>query len=135
MTTIIIDLAGLGLPPSANKRLHYMQRHKSNQEWKGWTRQLAIDAVNRAGVKDAPWDRAHVLYSFHYPRRTIVDLDNLVGSMKPCLDGLTGIVFVGDDARHVDRIEAAVEVVKGQSAGASITVTPCDCVVQSVSNT
>lgn len=132
MTAISIDLSGL--PPSANKRLHYMKRHKSNQEWKGWTYHLAVDAINRAGIKDAPWDRAHVLYAFRYPRRTVVDLDNLIGSMKPCLDGLTGVVITADDATHVHRIEASVEVVKALPAGVSITVTQCDCVVQTATD-
>lgn len=125
MTTIFFDLDGL--PPSGNKRLHYMARHASNQSWKSSAALVARDALNRVGVRDAPWMRAHVEYAFHYPKVTRVDLDNLIASMKPVLDGLVGIAVVDDDARHVHRIGASVSVDKSRPSGFRVSVTKCDC--------
>lgn len=128
MATISIDLPGL--PPSANSRLHYMARHKSNQEWKDSTKWVLMDVINRGHFIGLPWDRVHVRYEFHYPRRTLADLDNLVGRMKPCLDGLVGLAVTKDDSRHVHQLEATLAVSRGTPAGVRIVVDECHCVVQ-----
>ena len=102
----------LGHPPSANKRLHHMARWRSNRDWKGWTHLALMDAVNRGKVTGLPWSRIHVRYVFHYPRVTHADLDNLLGSMKPCQDGMVGIVGDKDDSEHIHDLSASVEVVR-----------------------
>lgn len=124
-TSVTFQLTGL--PPSANKRLHYMARHKKNQEWKAWSNLAIKDAVQRAGISDAPWARVHVLYVFHYPRITRADPDNLVGSAKPILDGLTRVIIPDDSEKHVHRIAAAVKVDRGQPAGVQVSIERCFC--------
>lgn len=107
-----------------------MARYKSNQQWTGDTRLLAVSAVNASRLPALPWARVHVLYRFHYPRRTMADLDNLVGSMKPCLDGIVGVVVTSDDAQHVHRLSAAVELDRTRPPGVTMVISPCDCVAQ-----
>lgn len=128
MATISFDLTGL--PPSANKRLHHMARYRSNQEWSLWTTRSAQDAVNRGHFDGLPWPRVHVRYLFHYPRVTLADVDNLIGSCKPILDGLVGIAIEKDDSRHVHELSASVEVAKGRMAGVTVYVEQCACDVQ-----
>ena len=125
VATITFDLPGL--PPSANKRLHHMKRAKANKEWKGWSQLAALDAVNRSGMTDLPWDRAHVQYVFHYPKVTHADLDNLLGSAKPVLDGTKGIIVTDDSASIVHRVAADIKVTKGVALGMTVIVEKCDC--------
>ena len=115
-----------GLPPSANKRLHHMERYRSNNDWKGDAKQLAADAVNRSKDGPFPWDLVHVHYLIHYPKRTKADLDNMIGSCKPVLDGLSGVVFTDDSSQHVHRLSAEIVVQKGEPAGLIVSITRCD---------
>lgn len=125
MATIFFDL--VGIPPSANKRLHFRVRAKANKDWKGWAALAARDAANRSGAKDLPWERAHVRYTFFYPRETHADLDNLIGSGKPVLDATKGILVVDDSATHVHEISAHIEKRPKQAAGLRVEVTRCEC--------
>lgn len=125
MTTISFDL--ISLPPSANKRLHHMARYRSNQEWTQWAKLSVQDAVNRGHYVGLPWPRTHVRYLFHYPKSTTADIDNLIGSMKPCLDGLVGIAIEKDDSNHVHLLSAAVDVVRGRPRGVTVTIELCQC--------
>lgn len=104
-----------------------MQRWRDDQEWKNWTLTLLIDAVNRKPQQGLPWERVHVRYNFHYPRRTLVDLDNLIGRMKPCLDGIKGRAFVDDNAQCVHEISANVQVIPKVKAGVVIDIIECQC--------
>jgi Holliday junction resolvase RusA-like endonuclease len=124
MASVTVSL--VGLPPSANKRLHYMKRAKSNKEWKGWSHQSAVDAVNRSHDGPFPWTRVHVTLVVHYPKRTRVDLDNVTSSFKPLLDGMSGVVFKDDSSEHIHRLSAEVQVLKGEPAGVRVVVERCD---------
>lgn len=117
----------VGLPPSANKRLHWRARHKSNQEWKNSTTLLLRDQINKTKVKGLPWPKVHVRYEFHYPRTTVADLDNLIGSLKPALDALSGVLIPDDDSRYVHQISATITVIRGVPAGVDIQVDQCSC--------
>lgn len=104
-----------------------MARHRANQDWKLWSYRAAKDALNRAGYTDTPWTVVHVRYVFHYPRKTHADPDNLVGSAKPVLDALRGVLLSDDSHEHVHRISAGVEVDKQQPAGLRVEVERCEC--------
>ena len=125
MESIRIEL--VGLPPSQNKRRHHMTRYRDDQQWKSDAAALAMNAVNRSGLTGFPWRRVHVRYIFHYQRTTLADLDNLLGSMKPCLDGVKGIAFTDDNVTCVHDLSASVEVVKGVPNGVAVLVTRCEC--------
>jgi hypothetical protein len=125
MTLITFDLPGI--PPSANKRLHHMARYKSNQEWMGWTVLALRDAINRDRVAELPWPRIHVEYIFHYPRVTLADVDNLIGSTKPILDACKGIVVPDDNSQYVHDVSASVDKRSGQPAGLTVIIRQCGC--------
>lgn len=125
MTALIFSIPGL--PPSANKRLHYMARAKLNKQWKDDTTLLLRDAINKSGVKDLPWQRVHVRYNFHYPRVTLADPDNLIGSMKPCLDGMKPIAFPDDNVTVIHDLSVRVDLLKKVSAGVVVVIEKCEC--------
>lgn len=117
----------IGLPPSQNKRLHYMARHRLNRQWKDDTTLLLRDAINSSRTSGLPWERVHVRYNFHYPRVTLADPDNLIGSMKPCLDGMKGLAFSDDNATVIHQLGVQVEVLKSAPAGVNVTIEQCEC--------
>src|SRR5262245_16054104 len=90
-----------GLPPGPNaqrKQRHWSERYKSDQDWKGDTRFLA-SAVRRPGM---PWPTVRVRYQFVLPDHRVRDWDNLIASVKPCLDGIVAARLIeADDYRHV----------------------------------
>lgn len=116
-----------GLPPSQNKRMHYMVRAKANKQWKDDTITLLRDAINRGRVTGLPWSRVHVRYIFHYPRVTLADPDNLIGSMKPCLDGMKAIAFTDDNVTVIHDLSVRVEVMKKVPAGVTVVIAECNC--------
>ena len=124
-TAITFDLPGI--PPSANKRMHYMARYHSNQEWKLWASRSLMDAVNRSRIADLPWSRVHVQYIFHYGKTTLVDLDNLIGSCKPILDAAVGVVMPNDDVRYVHEVGARVDIRRGEASGLTVVIAKCGC--------
>lgn len=125
MATLTFSLQGL--PPSQNKRLHYMARAKMNQQWKDDTIVLLRDAVNRSRLTGLPWPRVHVRYNFHYPRVTLADPDNLIGSMKPVLDGCKQIAFPDDNVTVIHSLSATVDVVKKVPPGVTVVIEECMC--------
>jgi hypothetical protein len=120
-----------GLPPSQNKRLHYMVRAKQNQQWKDDTIIVLRDAVNRSRLTGLPWARVHVQYNFHYPRVTLADPDNLIGSMKPVLDGCKQIAFTDDNVTVVHSLSVRVDVLKKMPPGVTVVIEQCACSAQS----
>jgi hypothetical protein len=104
-----------------------MARYKSNQEWKDWTTLALRDSINRQRLTGLPWARVHVRYIFHYQRVTAADPDNLIGSMKPCLDALKGEAIIDDSWKYIHDLSVRVEVVKDKPAGVRVVVTTCEC--------
>jgi hypothetical protein len=116
-----------GVPPSQNKRLHHMARYQQNKQWKDDTIVLLRDAINRSRVSGLPWPRVHVRYNFHYPRVTLADPDNLIGSMKPCLDGCKEIAFPDDNVTVIHDLSVRVDVLKKMPAGVTVVIDECRC--------
>ncbi len=116
-----------GIPPSQNSRRHHMQRYRDDQEWKQTTNLALTNTLNRNPQQGLPWDRVHIQYIFHYPRKTYADPDNLIGSMKPCLDGIKGVVMPDDSTKHIHRLGVQVEVIPGRKAGVVVDISECQC--------
>lgn len=119
-----------GIPPSQNKRRHHMVRYRDDQMWKASATLSLRDAINRQHITGLPWQRVHVTYAFHYPRITLADPDNLIGSMKPILDSGKGIAFSDDNVTIIHLLSVRVDVVKKIPAGVSVIIEQCACVDQ-----
>lgn len=90
-----------GRPEGPNKKwAHWRLKAEHNASWRHDAKLQAIDVVNRMRWR-AP-DRARMVVTFHLPDSTRRDLDNLIGSTKPLLDGLVDARVLRDDSlRHL----------------------------------
>ncbi len=96
-----------GRPPTANARRHWHAIAKDNETWKhttmisaGWAKH---DWEARHGLKWAPLRHADVRVTFGLASRRAHDLDNLIGSIKPELDGIVAAGILIDDSIRVIR--------------------------------
>jgi hypothetical protein len=100
MTAVAFTIAGDPVAAlSPNLRLHYLERHRRVQDWKGraWLAWRAAGAVSFAG---------RVRLSVEIRRGRPADTDNCWASLKACLDGLKSqpgraALVVDDDAAHL----------------------------------
>jgi Holliday junction resolvase RusA-like endonuclease len=94
-----------GRPPTPNARRHWRQVANDNAEWKQIAETLA-------GVEIRKWERSHdlgwrpiescvVSVAFGLPDNRVRDLDNLIASCKPLMDGLVAAGVLIDDSIFV----------------------------------
>ena len=102
------------IPPSPNYLLskHWRYRHRNSQLWK---HEIGV-ALYQAGYRDRiPYPKAKVNIERRSRGGRGLDPDNLVGSVKPVLDGLRYAQVLLDDSP--DHIELTVT----QSRGPALT--------------
>lgn len=99
-----------GRPPTPNVRRHWRQVAKDNATWKATAEFEAVTARAAWETKHAlawrPVTRAVVSVAFGLPDRRTRDLDNLIASCKPLLDGIVAAgVLVDDSITVIQKIE------------------------------
>lgn len=110
-----------GRPPTANARRHWRSVARDNELWKA-------AASTIAGVERAKWEQQHglrwrpirrcdVLVRFVVKDRRARDWDNLIGSIKPELDGVVDAGVILDDSnRVIRRVSFEIVYEKGDTA-------------------
>lgn len=94
-----------GRPPTANARRHWRSVARDNELWKGIATSLAraeaAEWESRHGLRWALLRRASVEVTFGVHTNAVRDWDNLIGSIKPLLDGLVAAKLLVDDSVRV----------------------------------
>ncbi len=106
-----------GLPPNANKTRgnHWSQTYKEQQEWQRTTWFLAKQAY-----RGKPLDRAHLHFFISVGDKRVHDPDNIIGSLKPVIDGLKGVAIVDDS---IDNIEVTFTFNREKPRGIRLVIT------------
>lgn len=99
-----------GRPPTPNVRRHWRQIARDNAVWKEAAQTVAENEKRkwegRHGLKWRTLKRAGVSIAFGLPDKRHRDLDNLIASTKPLLDGIVAAGLIIDDSIDViTRIE------------------------------
>jgi crossover junction endodeoxyribonuclease RusA len=87
-----------GRPPTPNARRHWRVTALDNDTWKGAARVVALEAKPDSWE---PLDHAEVDVTFIVPDKRRRDLDNLVSSVKPQMDGIVDAGILRDDSLEV----------------------------------
>ena len=89
------------LPPkefSRNSRVHWSVLHRVQDSIADDIHALLLESGWQQGD---PWERAVVTIDFVLPDRRTRDADNLITSLKPIMDALTGRVYVDDSIKCI----------------------------------
>lgn len=103
-----------GRPPTANARRHWRLIARDNEEWAATARAHAMQALERwegqTGLRWHPARAATLRVVFGVHTRAVRDLDNLICSIKPELDGIVQAgLLVDDSVRVIREISFSVE--------------------------
>ena len=79
---------------SPNARLHYMLLYKAKREAK----EEAFVIAKKGGVPDKPYHRVHITITYVSKDKRTRDMDNLMASTKPYIDGLVVAKVIEDDS-------------------------------------
>ena len=79
---------------SPNARLHYMLLYKAKREAK----EEAFVIAKKRGVPDKPYHRVHITITYASTDKRRRDMDNLMASTKPYIDGLVVAKVIKDDS-------------------------------------
>lgn len=118
-----------GLPQSVNdtRRRHWATVAGEARQWRRTASMLAVDAINRSpdrSLRRDPIYPADVEYLFLLTRAA-GDLDNLVSSCKPILDGIVDAKVLVDDS--VDAVRSLhVRWRRSSEAGVIIRIKEAD---------
>ena len=95
METWKIELDHLPDPRlSPNARLHYMLLYKAKREAK----EKAFAIAKKVGVPDKPYHRVHITITYVSKDKRRRDMDNLLASTKPTIDGIVLAKVIEDDS-------------------------------------
>lgn len=94
-----------GRAPTPNVRRHWRSIARDNETWKASAQTIAAEAVRdwegRRGLKWRPVFHASVAVTFSLPDKRNRDIDNLIASCKPLLDGIVAAGVIADDSVDV----------------------------------
>lgn len=114
-----------GHPPTGNElhRMHWGERSRSREDWKGRVYYASLERYKRSII--VPMKTASVRFTWAYRIQRKRDIDNIIAGVKPLLDGLVVVGFIPDDDASVVR-SLAVDVVVGkqQREGVLIELSP-----------
>lgn len=99
-----------GRPPTPNARRHWRQIQHDNADWKAAALVVAVGARLKweadHGLNWRPLGRAVVSVAFGLPDHRTRDLDNLIATVKPLLDGIVAAgVLVDDSITVIQKME------------------------------
>lgn len=97
LTTIRFFVDGLPPNPNVTKRNHWAKNYADAQVWK-----RTIQLLSRHHYHGRPFDKAGVHIHFQVGDNRVHDLDNMIASCKPVIDGLKGAVIVDDSIDHIE---------------------------------
>ncbi len=104
-----------GRPPTPNARRHWRQVAADNAEWKQIAETLTNVAIRKwerdHGLEWRALDSVTVSVAFGLPDRRVRDLDNLIASCKPLMDGIVAAGAIVDDS---------IDVITRMEFGASV---------------
>lgn len=94
-----------GRPPTPNESNRAIARQKAwreRREWRetaaGWAQKGRQEWERRHGMDWRPLRRADVRVTFVVPDNRRRDIDNLIGTVKPLLDGIVDAGLIVDDS-------------------------------------
>ena len=79
---------------SPNARLHYMLLYKAKREAK----EEAFAIAKKVGGPDKPYHRVHITITYVSKDKRRRDMDNLLASTKPAIDGIVAAGVIEDDS-------------------------------------
>jgi Holliday junction resolvase RusA-like endonuclease len=106
-----------GRPPTPNARRHWHLIARDNAVWKDTAKKVAEQAVAeweaKHGLRWRTVRRASVSVAFGLPDKRRRDLDNLIASCKPLIDGIVDAGVIVDDSIDVITVMEFGAVVNG----------------------
>lgn len=114
---MIINVPQLPPPSSSpNYRGNWAKRYRDAKVFKEAVYLCAVDARNKLESKGglmSPPAKVKISLTFVYPERRVRDIDNIIASFKPGLDGLVQAgVITGDSSEHIVMGKISIEVDK-----------------------
>jgi crossover junction endodeoxyribonuclease RusA len=107
----VLEIAVPGGGPSLNSRGHWAVRSRKARAFRDDAYLLARDARNRSPFGGFPWNRVVIHLVFRFPTQRRRDLDNLIGTAKPAIDGLVLAGVIADDsAANVVGLQPSIAV-------------------------
>ena len=103
MQSLIIEVPGrVPAKLRPNARMHWGAKMRATKKWRA--RGYQEGKIRR--LSSGPLDLARITFEFHYKVRRNRDIDNLILTMKPFVDGLVDAGLLIDDSsehlRHGD---------------------------------
>ena len=99
-----------GHPPTPNDRLDRYALNRERQAFRAATKYLATDAKNASNL-ELPFETVALSFAFLFRANRKRDLDNLIASVKPIIDGIVDArIITDDDLDHVFSISATARI-------------------------
>jgi len=99
---IIVEIPGRPPTPNETNRRVAQARWRERREWRATAHEFANEArlrwERRTGQKWETLPKAAILVRFMLPDGRRRDLDNLIASVKPLLDGIVDAGIIADDS-------------------------------------
>jgi len=97
ITSLVVELPLPNFSP--NSRGHWGKRHRLTQAYRNDARLAAKVAMMKI-CRPPMWDRVTIQATFHKPssRAKLSDADNLIGSLKPAIDGIQDAGIIVNDS-------------------------------------
>ena len=111
---IEVSLGGIPPGPNTTRGQHWGQAAKTAEIWKGDTRRVLQEAINRAKVAGhdpgLPWAAADIEVTFRYTTAGRRDVGNCIAALKPVIDGVPAAGIIKDDSStYLDDVRAIVQ--------------------------
>jgi crossover junction endodeoxyribonuclease RusA len=92
---------------SPNARLHWAQKRQVTKAWRKLAAYETLAAGVRKGDPDIPAN-IKAVFTFHPPDRRRRDLDNLLASCKPMIDGIADTIGRDDSTWQIELRKAEI---------------------------
>ena len=120
LETLTIELQGIPDSPNQTRREHWAERGKNAAQWRLDAKLLGLDAANRAKWQTPDHATVEVVALFKDHKRH--DPDNLIGAIKPIMDGIVDAGILPDDSFNVIRRLSVTQEI-GTHVGVRVVVT------------
>lgn len=113
--SITIQVLDLPKSPNQTKGRHWAVIQKERNEWRdkiGW--------LAKSKFRGEPFKRSQIHFNVSVGDNRRHDSDNIIASLKPVLDGLTGIVIEDDS---IDHVILSYEFNREKPRGLTMTIT------------